>query len=155
MLFGWNFPGVAASSRTAETSSTQRSSGFVEPDLSFLDPRRKLEVQTRTDYIYWTCPVPFTSPPINWISFQITCSIKDFTVIARVWFCLALHCLTVRANSSIVCLHSEKFAESLIPPSGWTVLRSKFASLATSTFIFIPTTRTWNSLVSGGHLDFL
>ncbi|KHN76566.1 hypothetical protein Tcan_11474 [Toxocara canis] len=35
-----------------ETVSVQRSIGYAESDLSFLDPRRKLEVQTRTDYIY-------------------------------------------------------------------------------------------------------
>uniref|UniRef100_A0A915A055 TPM domain-containing protein n=3 Tax=Parascaris univalens TaxID=6257 RepID=A0A915A055_PARUN len=35
-----------------ETASVQRSIGYAESDLSFLDPRRKLEVQTRTDYIY-------------------------------------------------------------------------------------------------------
>lgn len=38
--------------RTAETSSGQRSIGYTESDLSFLDPRRKQEVQTRTDFIY-------------------------------------------------------------------------------------------------------
>ncbi|VDN41264.1 unnamed protein product [Gongylonema pulchrum] len=43
---------TAVSPRTAETSSVQRSGGPNEPDLSFLDPRRKQEVQTRTDFIY-------------------------------------------------------------------------------------------------------
>uniref|UniRef100_A0A915PUJ8 TPM domain-containing protein n=1 Tax=Setaria digitata TaxID=48799 RepID=A0A915PUJ8_9BILA len=38
--------------RTAETSSGQQYTGYNESDLSFLDPRRKQEVQTRTDFIY-------------------------------------------------------------------------------------------------------
>uniref|UniRef100_A0A0R3RKL5 VWFA domain-containing protein n=1 Tax=Elaeophora elaphi TaxID=1147741 RepID=A0A0R3RKL5_9BILA len=39
--------------RTTETSgSCQRSIGYTESDLSFLDPRRKQEVQTCTDFIY-------------------------------------------------------------------------------------------------------
>ncbi|KAL3998043.1 hypothetical protein ACH3XW_13430 [Acanthocheilonema viteae] len=38
--------------RMAETSSGQRSIGYPESDLSFLDPKRKQEVQTCTDFIY-------------------------------------------------------------------------------------------------------
>lgn len=38
--------------RIAETSSGQRSTGCTESDLSFLDPKRQQEVQTRTDFIY-------------------------------------------------------------------------------------------------------
>ncbi|KAM3721542.1 Protein dispatched [Dirofilaria immitis] len=38
--------------RTIETSSGQRSIGYTESDLSFLDPKRKQEVQTCTDFIY-------------------------------------------------------------------------------------------------------
>ncbi|VDN58130.1 unnamed protein product [Dracunculus medinensis] len=35
-----------------DVASLQRSIGYAESDLSFLDPRRKLEVQTRTDFFY-------------------------------------------------------------------------------------------------------
>lgn len=38
--------------RSPDTVSIPRSVGYAESDLSFLDPRRRLEVQTRTDYIY-------------------------------------------------------------------------------------------------------
>ncbi|VDO32443.1 unnamed protein product, partial [Onchocerca flexuosa] len=40
------------SPRTVETSSGHRSTGYTESDLSFLDPKRKQEVQTCTDFIY-------------------------------------------------------------------------------------------------------
>lgn len=38
--------------RITESSTGQRSIGYMESDLSFLDPRRKQEVQTCTDFIY-------------------------------------------------------------------------------------------------------
>ncbi|VDK68847.1 unnamed protein product [Litomosoides sigmodontis] len=39
-------------SRATRTSGGQRSVGYMESDLSFLDPKRKQEVQTCTDFIY-------------------------------------------------------------------------------------------------------
>uniref|UniRef100_A0A8R1XWJ9 Uncharacterized protein n=1 Tax=Onchocerca volvulus TaxID=6282 RepID=A0A8R1XWJ9_ONCVO len=44
--------GNILSPRTVETSIGQRSIGYTESDLSFLDPKRKQEVQTCTDFIY-------------------------------------------------------------------------------------------------------